>query len=52
MDGLPWFRHLELEGVAIDGPRKVAKLARRPGPLSEAQVHELVRLLAANLPTA
>lgn len=51
-DGLPWFSHLELEEVAIDGPRQVARLARRPGSLSDAQVQQIARLLIANLPAA
>lgn len=52
VEGLPWFQRLELEGVLIDGPRRVAKLARRPGPLGEEQVHRIVRLLAGSLPAA
>jgi hypothetical protein len=50
--GLPWFARLEFEGVVIDGPRRVAKLARRSGPLSDAQVRQVVRLLATSLPAA
>ena len=30
-DGLPWLRRLELDGVTLDGPKRVAKLACRPG---------------------
>ncbi len=51
-DGLPWFQRLELEGVTIDGPRRVAKLARRPGPLGEEQVRRIVRVLASSLTAA
>jgi hypothetical protein len=36
-DGLPLFRRLEVDGVLIDGPTRVAKLAARPGTLSEQQ---------------
>lgn len=36
-DGLPLFHRLEVDGVLIDGPRRVAKLAARPGTLSEDQ---------------
>lgn len=50
--GLPWFARFELEGVAIDGARRVAKLARRPGPLDQGQVQEIVRLLVVSLPAA
>jgi hypothetical protein len=50
--GLPWLARLELEGVAIAGPRRVAKLARRSGALSDEQVREIVRLLVASLPAA
>ncbi|HEX5309171.1 MAG TPA: nuclease-related domain-containing protein [Solirubrobacteraceae bacterium] len=49
---LPLFARLELEDVLIDGPRRVAKLARRPGPLDDKQVREIVRLLVTSLPAA
>jgi Nuclease-related domain len=51
-DGLPLLRQLELEGVTIGGPWRVAKLAQRSGPLSETEVHQIVRLLVACLPAA
>lgn len=31
--GLPFFRRQETHGLLVDGPRRVAALARRPGPL-------------------
>ncbi len=34
-DGLPLFSRLEVDGVLIGGPARVAKLAARPGTLSE-----------------
>jgi len=52
VDGLPWFRHLEIEGVAVDGPRRVAKLAARAGIHTPEQVQQVVRLLADALPSA
>lgn len=52
VDGLPWFRRLEVEGVLIDGARRVAKLADRPGAHTAEEVDRIVRLLAATLPAA
>jgi hypothetical protein len=52
IDGLPWFRRLEVEGVLIDGARRVAKLAGRPGAHKAEEVERIVRLLAAELPAA
>lgn len=52
VEGLPWFRRLEVEGVVIDGARHVAKLAGRPGPHTPEEVDRIVRLLAATLPAA
>jgi hypothetical protein len=48
-DGLPLIRHLNVRGVLIDGPKPVAKLARRPGSLTESLVEEIWRALAASL---
>jgi hypothetical protein len=50
--GLPWFRRLEVEGVPIDGPRRIAKLAGRAGTLPQDEVQRIVSLLAASLPAA
>lgn len=52
VDGLPWFRRLEVEGVLIDGARRVAKLAGRPGSHTAEEVDRIVRLLASALPAA
>jgi hypothetical protein len=48
---LPLHR-LELEGVVLAGPRQVAKLARRPGPLGEEDVQRLLYALAGVLAPA
>lgn len=50
--GLPLLRRLELDGVTIDGTRRVAKLARRPGSLREAEVRRVQQALATALPPA
>lgn len=50
--GLPWPRRLELDGVIVDGAKRVAKLARRPGSLREAEVQRVLQVLAAALPPA
>ncbi|MGA8717286.1 MAG: nuclease-related domain-containing protein [Solirubrobacteraceae bacterium] len=44
--GLP-LRQLRVRGIVIDGPKPIAKLARRPGPLSADQVDRLAHQLAA-----
>ena len=51
-EGLPWFRRLEVEDVLIDGARRVAKLAGRPGVHTAEEVDRVVRLLARALPAA
>jgi hypothetical protein len=50
--GLPLLRRLELDGVIVDGAKRVAKLARRPGSLREAEVQRVLQALAAALPPA
>jgi hypothetical protein len=50
--GLPLLCRLELDGVTIDGARRVAKLARRPGSLREAEVQRALQALALALPPA
>lgn len=45
-DGLP-LRQLSVRGVVIDGPKPIAKLARRAGPFSADQVDQLAHQLAA-----
>jgi hypothetical protein len=52
VEGLPWFRRLEVEDVLIDGARRVAKLAGRPGVHTAEEVDRVVRLLATALPAA
>jgi Nuclease-related domain len=44
-DGLP-LRQLSVRGIVIDGPKPIAKLARRAGPLSAGQVDQLAHQLA------
>jgi hypothetical protein len=36
----------------IDGPKPIAKLARRPGPLDHEQIDRIWRHLATALPPA
>ena len=45
-DGLP-LRQLSVRGVVIDGPKPIAKLARRAGPLSADHVEQLADQLTA-----
>jgi hypothetical protein len=50
--GLPLLRRLELDGVIVDGAKRVAKLALRPGSLREAEVQRVLQALVAALPSA
>jgi hypothetical protein len=51
VDGLPMLRHIEIDGIAIDGPRHIAKLAARPGD-PPIDVDSVARLLAKRFPRA
>ena len=52
IDGLPILRTLRVDGVLIDGTRKIVKQASRPGPLSIPDVDQLAALLDEKLPPA
>jgi Nuclease-related domain len=52
VDGLPLFGQLKVRGVVIDGPKRVAKLARRPGQLDLDAIECLWRQLADSFPKA
>jgi hypothetical protein len=51
-DWLPLFSKPRLDGVHIAGPRDVARLARRDGPLSPSEVQEIAERLRVALPEA
>jgi len=50
--GLPLLGHPSVDGVAIDGPRYVAKIARRPGPHTEIDIARITSRLARAFPLA
>jgi Nuclease-related domain len=51
LHGLPMFRHLEIDGIAIDGTRQIAKIAAREAdPPIDAEA--VTRLLAERFPRA
>lgn len=50
--GLPLLRRMSPRGILIDGPRGVARLAKRRGPLDTATIHELTELLDRRFPPA
>jgi hypothetical protein len=52
VDGLPLLGHPVVRGIAVDGPKRVAKLARRAGPQTPQHVPHLAQLLADALPPA
>jgi hypothetical protein len=50
--GLPLLRQLRARGILIDGPRGVARLAKRRGPFDTAAIDELVAKLDLWFPRA
>jgi hypothetical protein len=52
VDGLPLIRSLSVRGVLVDGPKRAAALAKRPGELAPETVDKIWRHLAASFPTA
>jgi hypothetical protein len=51
-DGLPLLAHPVVSDIAVDGPKRIAKLARRNGALTPQLVHHLAHLFAQALPPA
>lgn len=52
VDGLPLFSKLLVRDIVIDGPKPIAKLARRPGPLSAAAIEQVWQQLGRAFPPA
>jgi hypothetical protein len=52
VDGLPMLGHPSVDGIAVDGPRHVARIARRAGSLTEADVARIASSLARAFPLA
>jgi hypothetical protein len=52
VDGLPILDHLSAREIIIDGPRPVAKLARRPGPLDPKTIDRIWTHLGHTFPPA
>lgn len=52
VEGLPLLRRIEISGILVDGPRPVARLAARPGPLTPDAVERVWRGLGRKLPPA
>jgi hypothetical protein len=52
VNGLPMLGHPCVDGIVIDGPRHVAKIARRSGSHSLADVERLATLLGRAFPVA
>jgi hypothetical protein len=52
VDGLPLLGQLSLRGIIVDGPKAVARLARRPGPHTPEAIELLGRRLAVSFPPA
>jgi Nuclease-related domain len=52
VDGLPLFSELRVREIVIDGPKRVAKLARRPGLLDAAAIERVWVHLGRSFPPA
>lgn len=52
VDGLPWFRRIEIRGILVDGPKPVSHLAARSGPLDSETVERIWTHLGRAFPSA
>lgn len=52
VDGLPFFGHPSLRGIAVDGTRHVAKLVAESGPLDVDTIKAVAAALERGLPPA
>jgi hypothetical protein len=52
VDGLPLLSQLSLRNIVIDGPKPIAKLARRSGPLSSDRIGQIWQQLGRAFPPA
>jgi hypothetical protein len=52
VDSLPLVSHIQVDGVPIDGPKHIARLARRPGLLSPEGVLRVAATIAQAFPPA
>ncbi len=51
-DGLPLFGSLSVRGILVDGPKRAARLAKRPGETTPDTVDKIWRSLAESFPSA
>ena len=52
VDGLPLFGQIDIRGIIVNGPKRVARLAARAGTLDQAIVERVLGHLAQALPPA
>ena len=52
VEGLPMLGQIVVAEVAVDGAKRIAPMARRPGGLTASQVEQLAAALASALPPA
>jgi hypothetical protein len=52
VDGLPLLRRIEVRGILVDGPKRVAQLAARAGSVEATAVEAIWSHLARTCPTA
>lgn len=51
IDGLPIFRSIDIRGVLVEGPKRIAQLAARPGSLTPDTVQHIWTQLARAFPS-
>ena len=51
-EALPLLSRLELHGVVVAGPRRIAKLLKEPGSISPHDITEIADTLEHRLPPA
>lgn len=52
VEGLPWFRQIEIRGIVVDGPKPVSHLAARSGRLDSETVERIWTHLGRAFPSA
>jgi hypothetical protein len=52
VEGLPWFRKIEIRAIVVDGPKPVSHLAARSGRLDSGAVERIWTHLGRAFPSA
>jgi hypothetical protein len=52
VEGLPWFRKIEIRAILVEGPKPVSRLAARSGPLDSDTIERIWTHLGREFPSA